>query len=424
MTYKQSVDYIHSLLKFGIHPGLSRMNTLLSYIGNPEKDIKFVHIAGTNGKGSTSTAIANILIEAGYKTGLYTSPYVTHFLERVQINAQMVSEEIFAEAVSDIAVFVDNMREKGEVVTEFELITAAAFLCYKRESCDIVVLETGLGGRLDATNVIENPLLEVITSISLDHTAVLGDTIEKIAYEKSGIIKENTAVVCSFGQDKTALSVIKETTKKYNCKLFIIDINDIEIQSSDIFKTEFKYKNLSYKVTMPGIHQLQNMTAAIESAEILKSKGFLISQENIYKGILKTKLPARIEIINKEPLVILDGGHNPSGVEALMNLIKQALPNKKITAVIGMMEDKDVNTSVRLISEVAKSIICVTAGNPRAIKAEKLMEKAKKYCSNVKAYDSIKDIYPKILNDLTRDEVLLIAGSLYLAGEIKNIDID
>ena len=423
MTYKQSVEYIHSLLKFGIHPGLSRMNTLLSYIGNPEKDIKFVHIAGTNGKGSTATAIANILIDAGYKTGLFTSPYVTHFLERVQINSQMISENVFAKVVSDIAVFVDEMREKGEVVTEFELITAAAFLCYKREKCDIVILETGLGGRLDATNVITKPLLEIITSISLDHTSILGNTIEKIAYEKCGIIKENTEVVCSFGQETAALSVVKEISKKRNCKLYVPYANDIEVLYSDIFKTDFMYKGFSYEIMMSGTHQIQNMTASIEAAEILKSKGFSISQKNIYNGILKTKLPARIEIINKEPLIILDGGHNPSGVEALIKLIKQTLPNRNITAVIGMMEDKDVNSAVKLFAEAAKSIICVTVENNRAIKAEKLLIIAKEYCESVLAFNSIKDVYPKILSTLNKDDVLLIAGSLYLAGEVKHINI-
>lgn len=424
MTYKQSVEYIHSLLKFGIHPGLSRMNTLLSFLGNPEKDIAFVHIAGTNGKGSTATAIANILIDAGYKTGLYTSPYVAHFLERVQINAQMVSESVFAKSVSDIAVFANKMKENGDILTEFELITAAAFLCFKREKCDIVVLETGLGGRLDATNVIKKPLVEVITSISLDHTNILGDTTEKIAYEKCGIIKENTAVVSAFSQDDEAFSVIKETVESLGCRLYVPDINKTKILHTDIFKTEFTYKDLGYKITMPGVHQVQNMTAAIETAKILASSGFTISDNNIYNGILNTKLSARAEIINNKPLVILDGGHNKSGIMALLKLIKHTLPNKDITAIIGMMEDKDVNTFVKLISKIAKKIICVTVENPRAIKAIKLLEIAEKHCDNVAAFNSISEIYPKVLMGLKEDEVLLIAGSLYLAGEVKRIDLN
>ncbi len=419
MNYDESVRYIHSLLKFGIRPGLSRMDAVLSCVGNPHKGKRFIHIAGTNGKGSTATATAGVLTAAGYKTGLFISPYVTHFLERVQIDGAPVSEDIFAGAVTDFHPYAEQMAKDGDSLTEFELLTAAAFLCYERESCDVAVLETGLGGRLDSTNIIEPPLVSVITSISLDHTAILGDTLEQIAYEKCGIIKSFSPVVCASGQTDAAFRVVENTAEERGCKLVVPDASRACVKSADIFGTDFSYENKDYRVGMAGEHQVSNMLTVIETVKILREQGFLIPQDALYHGIADTRLPARIEILEKSPLVILDGGHNPDGVAALVKTLEKAIDGKKLTVILGMMADKDIETCVRLFGTVAGKILCVTPNNPRALSGEALAEIAARYCADVSYAKTLNDVYPAVLNTLEKDDILLIAGSLYLAGEVK-----
>ncbi len=419
MIYTEAVEYIHSLLKFGIRPGLSGMDALLRFLGNPEKDLKFIHVAGTNGKGSVSTALSNILIDAGYKTGLYTSPYVSEFLERVQFCGEPVSKNIFAESVVNVKKGVDILSQKGTVITEFEALTAAAFLCFKALACDVVVLEVGLGGRLDATNVIPTPLINVITSLSLDHTAILGETIEKIAFEKCGTVKENGNVVCSFGQPEKALYVIKETVKDKNCTLSVPDEKDIEILKTDIFGTAFIYKNEKYNVTLPGVHQVKNMTAVIEACEILKDT-FNIKPENVKTGISKTRLPARVEVLSKTPLIILDGGHNEDGAKAFFEAVKPVLRNKKnIYVIAGMMADKAVESSLSALMKVTDCFVCVTPDNPRAMTATELSGISSKYCSDTVVIDSPISAVDFVLGKISSDDVLCAVGSLYLAGEIR-----
>ncbi len=419
MIYTEAVEYIHSLLKFGIRPGLSGMDALLRFLGNPEKGLKYVHVAGTNGKGSVSTAISNVFIEAGYKPGLYTSPYVSEFLERVQFCGKPVKEDIFAESVCSVKKGVEVLSEKGVVITEFEALTAAAFLCFKNLSCDVVVLEVGLGGRLDATNVIETPLVNVITSLSLDHIAILGETIEKIAFEKCGTIKENGNVISSFGQPEKALEVIEDTCKNRNCKLILPDENNIKLLKTDVFGTEFIYKNEQYNVSLPGVHQVKNMTAVIEACEVLKDT-FNLTTESIKTGINKTKLPARVEVLSKKPLIILDGGHNEDGAKAFFEVVKSVFDNKKkIYAIAGMMSDKAVEDSLSALINNVDCFVCVTPDNPRAMSASELSEIAKKYCDDVVVIDSPIDAVDFVLDKISSDDMLCAVGSLYLAGEIR-----
>lgn len=419
MNYIDAVNYIHSLLKFGVRPGLTGMNALLHYLGNPEKDLKYIHVAGTNGKGSTSTAISNVLIEAGYNVGLYTSPFVSHFLERVQYNGKPVDEFVFANNVERVKHSVEVLENEGVVITEFEALTATAFLCFKELRCDAVVLEVGLGGRLDATNVIDNPLVNIITSLSLDHVAILGDTIEKIAFEKCGTLKEGCKAVVSFGQPDGAVSVIEDTVRNLNGTLVFTDENDASVIKSDIFGTELLYKNIPYKITMPGIHQVKNMACVIEACNVLKS-GFDISLSHIQKGIEKTVLPARVEVLSQKPLVVLDGGHNEDGAKAFYDAVEPYLKkDKKIYALAGMMADKAVETSLKPLFEKCSHIVCVTPQNPRAMSAEDLSEIADKYCNCVNAFENAVDGVDYVLGHLGRDDVFLSVGSLYLAGEIR-----
>ena len=419
MIYAEAVNYIHSLLKFGIRPGLSGMDALLSFLENPQKKLRFIHVAGTNGKGSVSTALSNILTDAGYKTGLYTSPYVSDFLERIQFCGELSDKNIFAKNVGIVKNAVEELSKNNIVITEFEALTAAAFLCFKELMCDVVILEVGLGGRLDATNVIDTPLANVITSLSLDHTGILGETIEEIAYEKCGTIKQKGRVVCSFGQADGALKVVKETVEKQGGSLVIPDENAVETIKSDLFGTEFVYKGERYFVKLPGEHQVKNMTSVIECCEFLKSD-FNISTENIKKGISATFLPARVEVMSKKPLVILDGGHNEDGARVFYNAVKHYLkPSGKVYVLAGMMADKAVEDSLKNIMCSADCFVCVTPDNPRAMKAKELAEISKNYCENTVCIDSPVKAVDYVFDQIKENDVFCAVGSLYLAGEIR-----
>lgn len=419
MIYTEAVDYIHSLLKFGIRPGLSGMDALLRLLGNPEKGLKYIHVAGTNGKGSTSTAISNVLIEAGYRVGLYTSPFVTHFLERVQFSGKPVDENVFAKSVETVKSAVEKLEKENVTITEFEALTASAFLCYKALCCDVVVLEVGLGGRLDATNIIETPLVNVITSLSIDHSAILGDTIEEIAFEKCGTIKENGKVICSFGQPQGAMDVITKTVEEKNNTLNIPNENYVKVIKSDIFGTKFSYKNKEYFVKMPGEHQVKNMTCVIEACEILKNK-FNISDVDIFNGISKTTLPARVEVICEKPLAILDGGHNEDGAKAFFDAVSPVVKNKnKVIVIAGMMGDKAVEKSLEPLMKITDVFYAVTPKNPRAMSADELSQIALKYVKEVHSVDEITDALKNACSSLKEDDTLLVVGSLYLAGEVR-----
>lgn len=412
MTYNESVDYIHSLLTFGIKPGLERISMLLELLGNPQEKVKTVHIAGTNGKGSTSTMIAAMLSSSGYNTGLFTSPYVIDFRERIQINGKLISKETFAECTERVREKIEELNKKNIIITEFEAITASAFLCFAREKCDYVVVEVGLGGRFDATNVIKKPTAVVITSISLDHVSILGDTVEKIAFEKCGIIKENTTVITSSNQSFEALQVIQRTCDERKCKLIVTNPKNAEIINDTIFGTEFVYENLSFKMKLTGNHQIENAVNAIEVAKELGLDGNVA-----VRGIEKTKMIARMEIIGENPLVIRDGGHNEGCADALYNfLVKYNVKN--INMLIGLMADKDVEGYVSKIAPLCKSVVAVTPSNPRAMESEKLKKIAENYCENVKSINNSKEGYKYILSNTEDDETVLVCGSFYMMSDI------
>ena len=419
MIYSEAVDYIHSLLKFGIRPGLTGMDALLSLLGNPHKGMKYIHVAGTNGKGSTSTAISNVLIDAGYNVGLYTSPYVSEFLERVQFNGRPVCKDIFADSVEAVKSAVEQLRDRDITVTEFEALTASAFLCFKALSCDAVVLEVGLGGRLDATNIIDAPLVNVITSLSIDHSAILGNTIEEIAFEKCGTIKNGGNVVCSFGQPDGAMKVVSEISSERNNALVVPSEEDITVESSNLFGTEFTYRDKNYKIIMSGLHQVKNMTCVIEACEILMGY-YDISHNNIYRGIMKTQLPARVEILSGKPLVILDGGHNEDGAKAFYNAVKDELPKyDKVVVVAGMMADKAVKESLKPLISACSEFYAVTPDNPRAMSCDELRSIASEYCDNTCAIASPVEAVEVALSQLSENDMLCVVGSLYLAGEVR-----
>ncbi len=424
MTYEEAVATIHSYLQFGIHPGLTRMDTLLCTLGNPHHNLRYVHVAGTNGKGSVSTAVANVLTKAGLRTGLYTSPYVSDFLERIQFCGRPVDRGLFADSVETVKAKIDDLAQQGTVITEFEALTAAAFLCFQKLNCDVVVLEVGLGGRLDATNVIPTPLVNVITSLSLDHTAILGDTIELIAREKCGIIKEGGRVVCSARQPQEALDVVREVSREKNCTLTIPNVDAVDVLCADIFGTRFRYEGGDYFTKMPGAHQILNMTSVIETCKILKNT-FPISDQNIVDGIAETVLPARVEVLQKEPLVILDGGHNPDGARAFYRTLEPALAGRgRLTVIAGMMADKAVEESLRPLISRCDRFVAVMPANPRAMKAAELAALASGYCSDAVAVESPAEAVRQEITALQPTDVLCVVGSLYLAGEVRQVIID
>ncbi|MBR5442532.1 MAG: bifunctional folylpolyglutamate synthase/dihydrofolate synthase [Clostridia bacterium] len=418
MIYTDAVAYVHSLLKFGVRPGLSGMDALLHLLGDPHKELKYVHVAGTNGKGSTSTAVSNILIDAGYRVGLYTSPYVTEFLERVQVDGRPVDKAVFAQGVSRVKSAVEQLNDEGVTITEFEALTAAAFLCYKALGCNVVVLEVGLGGRLDATNVIDTPLVNIITSLSIDHSAILGNTVEEIAFEKCGTIKQGGNVVCSMGQPDGAMKVVCSTVNERGNTLIVPDVNDVELVKNDVFGVTFKYKGEEYSVPMAGEHQVKNMTCAIECARILKNT-FNITDGNVKNGISKTVLPARVEVISHKPLVILDGGHNKDGAQAFYNAVVPHIETaERVIVVAGMMADKAVEESLAPLLSKADYMLAVTPDNPRAMSGAELAKIASAYTTSL-FVENVGEAIEIAHRAATENSAVLVVGSLYLAGEVR-----
>ncbi len=389
---------------------LTRIGTLLEALGSPQNELKFIHIAGTNGKGSCAQMLSDALACAGYKTGLFTSPYILKYNDRIRIN----NEEISDDKLNILAKWIEQNAPTSLPFSQFEITQAMAFEHFRREGCDIVVLEAGLGGRLDSTNVIDAPLVSIITSISLDHTAILGDTIEQIAEQKAGIIKQGSPVVLAMGIDKDCTEIFSRHANKCDSKLATPDENALKVKSCTAFGSKFEYKGENYSVKMGGFHQIKNALTVIEAAKILSHEGFLLTRKDIDRG-LSAQVLGRIQLMNDKPLIILDGGHNPEGIEALTKTLEK-IPCKK-RAVIGMLADKDVDKASAYISRAADSFICVGSFYPRAMDADELAKKLTLHGANAIAseLDACKAVRQEILA-LSDDEALVICGSLFLAS--------
>ncbi len=400
MNYNETLNYIHSLGNFSLPPTLDRIKRVLDRLGNPQNRIKAIHIAGTNGKGSVSAMLASVFKEAGYKTGLFISPYIIEFTERIQINGEYIEREALCE-------FAGRVKATGIELTEFEFITALAFLYFAEQKIDVLICETGLGGRLDATNSLEKKIATVITKIGLDHTAVLGETIEKIAEEKCGILRD-CSTVSSPCQPKDALAVLKKKARE----LFMPELSKVEILDATIGNT-FIYKGEKYKIGLSGDYQIENAITVIEA---INHSGYNIPYDIIYKGLEKAFFPARMEIISENPLVVLDGAHNPDGAAVLSNELKKY--NENITAIIGMMKDKDCDEFIKTTLRFCKTAIAVeVCSMPRSLKAEQLKEKAEKYCNSITAANYETAIRKAV--ELSCGEPIFIFGSLYLAAAIR-----
>lgn len=420
MTYEQAIEKIHSLLTFGSRPGLDRMRIFLEKLGNPQDKLKYIHIAGTNGKGSVCAMLSAVLVEAGYKTGLFISPYITDFRERIQINNRMISKEMLTETVEKTFPIIEELRNDGVIITEFEYVNALQFYIHANEKCDIVVLETGMGGLLDCTNTILPPLCSVITTIGLDHTAILGNTIEEIAWQKCGIIKNGSIAVTS-KQEENAMSVIECTCKSRNVELFKSESAKIKVISESLESTVFEYDGTELELHLIGEHQLENAKTALTALKALCDSGKINVSKNALKaGMAKAVNPARLELMGKNPVVLLDGAHNPNGIEALSKAVKKYLPNQKRLCLMGMLADKDSASSINLLEGLFEEVFTVTVNNPRTLSAEELAEKCKQHFPKVEAFDNNKKALETALDKAKNENMpLVICGSLYLAGELR-----
>ncbi|WXR62182.1 folylpolyglutamate synthase/dihydrofolate synthase family protein [Peptostreptococcaceae bacterium AGR-M142] len=427
MNYNEAKKYIDDSNRFGSVLGLDRIKYLLKLLGNPQDNLKIIHVAGTNGKGSTCSFINSVLIKNNYNVGLYTSPYLEEFEERIRLNNENIKKEDLASIITIIKSKIDIMLQEGfNSPTEFEIVTAMAFYYYNMKKVDFLVLEVGLGGRFDATNVIEKPLLSVITPIGIDHVAILGDNLSKIAYEKAGIIKEN-GITIIHPQELEAYKVIKDVCNEKNNKLIEIDEKNIDIKKLNNKAQSFLYKdNLgvenNLEIKMLGKHQIRNSILAFECINILKENyKFKFETENIKLGLKEAFWAGRAELINSK--ILLDGAHNLHGAKALKGILDDYFKNYKIKLVIGMLKDKDVKEVINLFLPIVQEIITTKPLSDRALSADELKDIILKIDENkeVVAIDDIKAAIIKEVDDIRGNEILIIAGSLYLVGNARTI---
>lgn len=413
MNYRQALEYIDSFLVFGSKPGLKRIRNLMKLLGNVQNKLKYIHVAGTNGKGSVCAYTASALTAAGLNTGMFVSPYVYDYSERFQINGEPIPHDELCEIVSEVKSVIDGIDDEF-MPTEFEVVTAIGLLWFYRRKCDVVVLEVGLGGLYDSTNIINTPLCSVICSISLDHTAILGDTVELIAEQKAGIIKPNgKTVMYPIGQSG-ALDVIANTARDMNNELIVPNTDKLKIIVNDMHGTTAEYDGLHFTTGIAGDVQVYNAITAIEAVRAAFPN---VSDKAIASGIAAAKMPARCEIIEQSRPIILDGAHNPDGVLTLKNYLTDFI-KPPITAIIGMMRDKDVDTVLSELAPCFSKIITVTVDNPRSMTAVQLAETAKKYCDNVVAAESVAKSAEM---GLCGDGPLVVCGSFYLMSQIRQL---
>ncbi len=417
MNYTESIEYIHSVSWKGSRPGLERIRELCEMLGNPQDDLRFIHVAGTNGKGSFCAVLERILREAGYTAGMFTSPYIENFEERMQVSGKPITPEELAEITSYVRPFADSMADKP---TEFELITAIGFEYFRRKGCSVVILEAGMGGRLDSTNIIKSPLLCVITGISLDHTEYLGNTITEIAREKAGIIKAGSMVLYG-GEAGEASDIILQRANELICPCYAVDNSLLSNVRLSIDGTTFdygRYENL--KLNLLGDYQLYNAARAITACEILRAGGVKITDEAVRSGLEKATWKGRFERFSREPDVFFDGAHNPEGIGHAAKSIRGYYPDQKIVLVTGVMQDKDFSSMADTLAPLCQRVFTVRPDNPRALLAE---EYATVYAENgvyataYKSFDAaVKEAYAYAKKE---NLPLFCLGSLYSYTSFK-----
>ena len=432
MDYRQALNYIENTGKFGSRLGLENVSRLLDILGNPHRELRIIHVAGTNGKGSTCSFINSMLIYQGYNVGLYTSPYLEEFNERIKINNVNISDEDLAQSVSRVSDAIGQMIEEGcDHPTEFEIITACAFLYFRDRDVDFAVIEVGLGGRLDATNVCI-PLVSAITSISMDHTEYLGDTLARIAFEKGGIIKNKRPVVL-YQQSDEVESVISSICSERYSELFITENDKIEYISEGMSSQSVNLEVMGHfysgiEISLPGRHQARNLAVALSVLRLLEISSDIsqVDTEALYRSIRETRWPGRMEVIKTEPLTIIDGAHNPDGAAILSESVDRYLVGKKINLVFGMLRDKDILSVAKLLAVRANRIIITEPESPRAASSAEvhgiILEALRG--EDVPDITEIPDIEEAVRHaqSMAGDgEAVIYAGSLYMIGRVRSL---
>ncbi|MBR5923084.1 MAG: bifunctional folylpolyglutamate synthase/dihydrofolate synthase [Clostridia bacterium] len=421
ITYKEALDYIHAVGFFGSKPGLERIRELCRLLGDPQKGLDFIHVAGTNGKGSVCSMLSEILTSAGLKTGLYTSPFVSFFEERIRVCGKPIPKRRLAGIIEKVKTCADRMADRP---TEFEIITAAAFVYYREEKCDAVVLETGLGGRLDATNIIEKPLAAVITGISLDHKAVLGDTEEKIAAEKGGIIKPDIPLVLA-RCGEAAKSAILGIAESKNAPVTEVDYGKLTGKAFSLDGCRFDMPPYGeVRLSLAGVYQADNAAVAITAAEVLKSRGLPIKNKDIIAGVKKAKWDARFEVISKSPLTVYDGAHNAEGAAALAENIRVLL-GSRVILLAGVMADKDYSLIAETLSPLTEHVFTVTPETLRALPCGKFARVFASLGVDATPCDSIeKGVCQAVAAAKETGLPLVLSGTLYMYRQAKDAALE
>ncbi|WP_142690215.1 bifunctional folylpolyglutamate synthase/dihydrofolate synthase [Clostridium tertium] len=422
----KTIKYLEELRVLGSNYGLERTERLLELLGNPHKKLNLIHIAGTNGKGSTSSILGKVLIEHGYKVGFFNSPHLEEIEETIRINDESIPEEDLVYLLEEIKPYVNKVVEEGyKHPTEFEVLTCIMFLYLYRQKVDFGVIEVGLGGRLDSTNVIK-PILSIITSISLDHTNILGNTIQEITNEKAGIIKDAIPVITCNQKDE-ALYIIKNKALLTKSKLTIVDSNDfvfLEIVNDDIpyqrVSVNFNNNKYTLDLALLGKHQIINLSLAIKALEELEKLNYIkVNINKLYKGVKNVKWKGRLEVLKKDPFIVIDGAHNIAGIEFLKSNIEEYFKYKNLYLILGILADKNVEEIVKIIAPVATEVYTVTANSIRAASANELKEVVLEYNNNCIAFDDYDKAIKLSLSKANKDDLIVAAGSLYMIGEIR-----
>ena len=425
MNYVESLSYLENLGKFGIQLGMERIEGLLRELGNPEQKIKTIHVTGTNGKGSVTSMITNILLAANLKVGKFTSPHLVRYNERICLNGEEISDEAFATTITAVKAAADSIVKKGvcDQPTQFEILTAAAFLYFCLEKVDYAVIEVGMGGLWDSTNVI-TPVVSVITNVSLDHTDRCGDSVERIAMQKAGIIKEKVPLVTAAEGDNAlgpivTMAMFKEAPVYLYGKAFYgtevessMDGQKFTLHAGDFYASD-------YEIKLPGEHQIKNTSVAIVAAKLVSKQDDRINELALHLGVANTLWPGRLERVSQKPDLILDGAHNPDGAKALRSALDKYYPGQKVHFVFGMMGDKDMSGVIKTLIHNDDVVYTVRAdGGPRAAEAEALAELVG---ANAIPMDSLAEAYHKAAAEAGKNGIICVCGSLYLVGEFKKV---
>ena len=419
MEYQEALSVIHNATRLGSQLGLERIRRLCGLLGRPQDSLRFVHVAGTNGKGSTVAMTANILQRAGYKTGMFISPFVLDFRERMQINGEMIPQQELADTLEKALPFIEQMKREGSEPTEFEIVTALALRWFADRGCDIVVFEVGLGGRFDSTNVIDAPDCAAILSISLDHTHILGHTTAEIAFEKCGILKKGSRAAVYPLLDEEALAVVKRTCAEKGIAPNIPDLSQLTVLQSGFDGSDIRYKGEGYHLSMRGGYQVYNALTVLSVCEELRAGGRKIPQEAVKWGLANTHFGGRLEVVRRSPLCLIDGAHNPDAVAQLCKTMDGFFTGKRVVTVMGMVSDKDYEHCIGEVASRSDVFIAAQPDSPRALDARRTAEAASRFCADVRVQPDPKRASREAVAAAGADGVVIACGSLYMIGDCK-----